>query len=135
MNIPCIRVLSNLLCCSHQFYHNHPFLIQELYRLLIRKIQDCHLSYGNQHLTDYKYKYKFALNCLVLCALFCRSQTWLLHCHPVFPVNTAQVAYLSTHLISKVCRLDHITKQTNLNNSGQQLEFHKKLIVYQQREL
>ena len=80
--------------------------------------------------TKYKYKYKFALNCLVLCALFCRSQIWLLHSHPMFPVNTAQVAYLSTHLISKVYRLHHITKQTNFNNPGQQFEFHKKLIVY-----
>jgi hypothetical protein len=84
---------------------------------------------------DYKYKYNIALNCLVLCALFCHYQIWLIHCHPMFPVNTAQVAYLSTHLISKVCCLDHITKQTNFNNPGQELEFHKKLVVYQQREL
>jgi hypothetical protein len=79
---------------------------------------------------DYKYKDKFALNCLVLFALFCRRQIWLLHCHPMFPVNTAQVAHMSTHLISKVCRLGQITKQTNFNNPGQQLEFYKKLIVY-----
>ena len=53
----------------------------------------------------------------------------------MFTVNTARVVYLGTHLISKVCRLDHVTKQTSFNNSGQQLEFHKKLIVYKQREL
>ena len=53
----------------------------------------------------------------------------------MFPVNTAQVAYLSTHLISEVCRLDHITKQTNFNNPGQQLDFHEKLIAYQQTDL
>lgn len=129
MNISYIRVLSNSLCRSHQFYY---IFIQELYRLLIRKVQDYHLSYGKQHPTDYKYKYKFAINCLVLCALFCRSQIWPLHCRPMFPfpVNTAQVAYLSTHLISKVCRLDHITEETNFNNPSQQLEFHKKLIAY-----
>ncbi len=79
---------------------------------------------------DYKYKYKFALNCVVLCALLCRSQIWPLHCHPMFPVNTAQVVCLSTHLISKVCRLDHITEYTNFNNPCQQLKFHKKLIAY-----
>jgi len=129
MNISCIRVLSKLLSRSRQLYYLHLFYP----RTVIRKLQDYHLSYVNQHPTDYKYKYKVAFNHLVLCALFCRSQIWLLHSHPTFPVNTAQVAYLSTHLVSKVCGFDDITKQAYFNNPGQQLDFYQKLITYQFR--
>ena len=49
----------------------------------------------------------------------------------MFPVNTAQVTYLSTHLVSKVCHLGNITKQANFNNPSQQLDFREKLIAYQ----
>jgi hypothetical protein len=49
----------------------------------------------------------------------------------MFPVSTAQVTYLSTHLVSKVCRLYNIAKQANFNNPGQQLDFYEKLIAYQ----
>jgi hypothetical protein len=72
-----------------------------------------------------------ALNYVALFALVHRSRIWLIHYHPMFPVSTAQVTYLSTHLVSKVCRLDNITKQANFDNPGQQLDFHEKLIVYQ----
>ncbi len=129
MNISCIRVLSKLLSRSRQLYYLHIFYP----RTVIRKVQDYHLSYVNQHPTDYKYKYNIVFNHLVLCALFCRSQIWLLHSHPTSPVNTAQVAYLSTHLVSKVCGFDDITKQAYFNNPGQQLDFYQKLITYQFR--
>jgi hypothetical protein len=34
-----------------------------------------------------------ALNRLTLCALFRRSRIWLIHCHPMYPVNTVQVTH------------------------------------------
>jgi hypothetical protein len=49
----------------------------------------------------------------------------------MFLVSTAQVTYLSTHRVSKVCRLGNITKQADFNYSGQQLDFYEKLIGYQ----